>query len=85
MVAGICRIDKLSEAGMINYRAYLIGRNGRIQGYEPLTCADDAAAIAAAKRLIGSHGVEVWQDDRRVITLERAQTARVNGYAHIRR
>jgi hypothetical protein len=62
---------------MINYRAYLIGRNGHIQGYEPLSCADDAEAIAAARRLIGSHGVEIWQDSRRVITLERAQNDRV--------
>jgi hypothetical protein len=55
---------------MISYRAYLIGRNGHIQGYEPLTCQDDAAAIAAARRLIGTHGVEVWQDARKVVTLE---------------
>jgi hypothetical protein len=58
---------------MKEYQAYLIGRNGHIQGYEPLTCANDAAAIIAAKRLISSHGVEVWQDARRVITLEAAE------------
>jgi hypothetical protein len=55
---------------MTEYRAYLLGRNGHIQGFEPLSCADDAAAILAAKRLIGSHGVEVWQEARRVVTLE---------------
>jgi hypothetical protein len=54
---------------MSEYRAYLIGRNGHIQGYEPLNCPDDAAAVAAAKRLISAHGVEVWQDDRKVVTL----------------
>ena len=54
---------------MIDYRAYLIGRNGHIQGYEPLTCEDDKAAIAAARQLISAHGVEVWQDARKVITL----------------
>lgn len=58
---------------MTDYRVYLIGRNGHIQGYEPMSCADDTAAIAAAKRLIGSHGVEVWQEARKVITLEAAQ------------
>jgi hypothetical protein len=58
---------------MTDYQAYLIGRDGRIQAYEPLRCANDAAAIAAAKRLIGSHGVEIWQDARRVITLEAMQ------------
>jgi hypothetical protein len=55
---------------MTEYRAYLLGRDGRIQGFEPLSCADDAAAIVAAKRLIGSHGVEIWQGARKVITLE---------------
>jgi hypothetical protein len=55
---------------MTEYRAYLLGRDGRIQGFEPLSCADDAVAIVAAKRLIGSHGVEIWQGARKVITLE---------------
>jgi hypothetical protein len=58
---------------MTEYRAYLIGRDGHIQGYEPLSCADDAAAVAAAKPLIGSHGVEIWQGARRVVTLEASQ------------
>lgn len=43
---------------MTEYRAYLLGYNGHIEGFEPLSCPDDAAAILAAKRLIGSHGVE---------------------------
>jgi hypothetical protein len=44
---------------MTEYRAYLLGRDGHIQGFEPLSCSDDAAAIVAAKRFIGSHGVEL--------------------------
>jgi len=55
---------------MTEYRAYLLGRNGHIEGFEPLSCADDAAAIVAAKRFMGSHGVEIWQDARKVVTLE---------------
>jgi hypothetical protein len=58
---------------MTEYRAYLLGRDGHIQGFEPLSCSDDAAAIVAAKRFIGSHGVELWQGHRRVVTLEVAQ------------
>jgi len=74
MLAAISSGDRIAGAGvMTDYRAYLIGRNGHIQGFEPLSCVDDAAAIAAAKRLVGSHGVEVWQDARRVITLEATQ------------
>src|SRR6478736_8631205 len=56
--------------GVTEYRAYLLGRDGRIQGFEPLSCADDAAAIVAARRLIAPHGVEVWQGARRVVTLK---------------
>jgi hypothetical protein len=64
-------LDKTVWGGpMTEYRAYLIGYHGRIQGYEPLSCANDGAAIVAAKRLMGSHGVEIWQDSRKVITLE---------------
>ncbi len=55
---------------MTEYRAYLLGRNGHIEGFEPLSCADDAAAIVAAKRLIGPHGVEIWHCARKVVTLE---------------
>jgi hypothetical protein len=34
-----------------------------------LDCANDAAAIASAKRLINHHDVELWQEDRMVIKL----------------
>jgi hypothetical protein len=54
---------------MQEYRAYFIGPDGHIQGYEPLICADDAAAIAAAERLVDGHDVELWQRDRKVTTL----------------
>jgi hypothetical protein len=37
---------------VIEYRAYFIGYDGHFNGYEPLLCADDEAAIAKAKRLV---------------------------------
>jgi hypothetical protein len=35
-----------------DYRAYTVGRDGHITGFEPLVCADDAEAIEKAKCLI---------------------------------
>lgn len=58
---------------MTDHQAYIMGRNGHIQGYEPFSCLDDAAAISAAGRLIGFHGVEVCRDARKGIALERTR------------
>jgi hypothetical protein len=55
---------------MPDYRAYTIGIEGRFIGAEVLsTHADDAAAIEAAKQLIGQHDVELWDRDRLVARL----------------
>jgi hypothetical protein len=36
---------------MTEYRAYFVGNDGHIIGFEPLVCADDGEAIERAKRL----------------------------------
>ena len=54
---------------MPEYRAYVLDRDGKIQSYEPIVCADDDAAIATAKRLVDGHGVELWQGARKIITM----------------
>lgn len=54
---------------MSEYRAYILDRDRHIKGCEPLTCADDDAAIVAAKRLVNVHDVELWQAARKVIVL----------------
>jgi hypothetical protein len=55
---------------MLEYRVYLIGRDGHFKGVEPIVCTDDDEAIAAAKRLvIEGCNVELWQRDRKVTTL----------------
>jgi hypothetical protein len=44
-----------------DYRAYLVGLDGHIIGYEPIICRSDTEAIALAQRHIdGVHAVEVW-------------------------
>ena len=41
-------------------RAFAVGRDGHFSGFELLICADDAEAIAQAKRLVGDNDVELW-------------------------
>ena len=55
---------------MADYRAYTIGSDGHFMGFEPLVCADDAEAIAQAKRLVVDHNIEVWSGERLVTGLK---------------
>jgi hypothetical protein len=52
------------------YRAYMVGEDGRFIGFEPLICRDDGEAIAKAKRLVDRHDIEVWSGKRFVIRLK---------------
>ena len=52
---------------MAEYRAYVVGHDGHFIRFEPLICADDAEAIAKAKRLVADHDVELWSGKRFVI------------------
>jgi hypothetical protein len=56
---------------MAEYRTYTLGLQRRFVHYEPMTCADDAEAIAKAQRLPGTHDKELWTGDRLVMRLER--------------
>jgi hypothetical protein len=55
--------------GVVEYRAYTVGRDGHIIGFEPLVCANDAEALEKVKRLVESHDVELWSGSRFVIRL----------------
>jgi hypothetical protein len=48
--------------------AYIIGPDGHFKDAVHLDCANDAAAIASAKQLGNDHGIEVWQEDRMVLS-----------------
>lgn len=64
---------------MPDYRAYIIGKDRRIQGYEPLICDDDDAAIAAAERLVDGYDIELWQGARKVTTLPHKANSNKDG------
>jgi hypothetical protein len=55
---------------MPEYRAYIIGLDGRFTGFEPLVCADDAEAIEKAKLLVVDRSIELWSGARFVIRLD---------------
>jgi hypothetical protein len=55
---------------VIEYRAYIVGHDGHLNGFEPLVCVDDSEAIDRAKRLVDGHDVELWGGARLVIVLK---------------
>ena len=48
-----------------SYRAYLIGDDGRVAGFDKMSCRDDAEAIRKAGRIDGRN-FEVWTGARLV-------------------
>jgi hypothetical protein len=51
---------------MQEYRAFILGPDGRVQGSVDLLCENEGEAIKAAKQLIDGHDVELWQRDRKI-------------------
>jgi hypothetical protein len=51
---------------MQHYRVYVIGLDGHFIRSIDLSCADDDAAIEAAKQLMDGHDLELWQRDRKI-------------------
>lgn len=49
---------------MTVYRAYTVGRHDQFIGVVQMDCADDDAAVVSASRLVDSHDVELWENDR---------------------
>ena len=51
---------------MAEYRAYLLGSDGRIAKRLDLVCDDDNAANEQARHLVDGHDVELWSGQRLV-------------------
>jgi hypothetical protein len=62
---------------MAEYRAYLVGLDGHIIGFEPIICSGDSEAIAKAQRLLdGVHALEVWSGPRLVTRIQQEPARR---------
>ena len=51
---------------MQDYRAYIIGRDGHIQGRFEFHCSDDEEAKEHTKQYVDGHDVELWHRDQRI-------------------
>jgi len=51
---------------MAEYRAFIIGIDGRFLRAIELVCPDDVSATECARQLVDSHDVELWQGDRKI-------------------
>jgi hypothetical protein len=64
MAGGACDIR---GKAVTEYRAYSVGIDGHFTGCAPLTCANDAEAIARARMLVDDfHAAELWTGARLV-------------------
>jgi hypothetical protein len=51
------------------YRAYIIGDDGRIVGFDKIECRNDTEALQKASRLVDGKCVEVWTGPRLLTVL----------------
>jgi hypothetical protein len=57
----------------VEYKAYAIGADDRIQLRVDLICADDDAAKERARQLADDYTVELWRDEKLLARFERLQ------------
>jgi hypothetical protein len=51
---------------MPEYRAYIVGTDGRFVRAVELLCPDDDSAKEYAQNLVDGHDVELWQGKRQI-------------------
>lgn len=54
---------------MPDYRAYIVGHDGRFQRFEKIDAASDDEAVKKARQFLNGHDVEVWHLDRKIAVL----------------
>ena len=55
---------------MLEYRAYVIGLDGRIELRVDLFCSDDEEARERARQLVNGRDVELWKGVDRIETVK---------------
>lgn len=56
---------------MPEYRAYIVGIDGRFVRAIDLLCPDDDTAKEYSKNLVHGHDVELWQGKRQIAKFQR--------------
>jgi hypothetical protein len=51
---------------MQDYRAFVMGRDGRILQRHEFLCADEEDAKERAKQMVNGYDVELWHRNRRI-------------------
>jgi hypothetical protein len=51
------------------YRAYTVADDGHFDGFEPLICDNDDAAVAKTCSMLDGKDIELWSGERLVIRL----------------
>jgi hypothetical protein len=60
---------------MEKYRTYLVRGDGRIAGFDKISCHNDAEAIKKVSQFAGGRNVEVWTGPRLVTAVAGRKTA----------
>ena len=55
---------------MAEYRAFIVGIDGRFLRAIEIACPDDESAKQHARKLVDGHDVELWQCDRKITTFK---------------
>jgi hypothetical protein len=59
------------QGAMPDYRAYIVGIEGRFVRAIELLCPDDDTAKEYARKLVDGHDVELWQGKRQIAKFQR--------------
>jgi hypothetical protein len=64
------------------YRAYFVGDDGHLDGFEPLICDNDDDAAAKARALLDTKDIEFWSGERLVKHLSAAEKSGGEAVSH---
>jgi hypothetical protein len=63
-------LRKKTDQQMGDYRAFIVGIDGRFLRAIELASPDDNSAKEYARQLVDGHDVELWQGDRKITTFK---------------
>jgi hypothetical protein len=58
----------------MDYRVYIVGKDGRFVGVREIDAPDDAAALKNARQYVDGRDVEVWERERQIGRISAVRT-----------